>query len=130
MTRGVLLFAHGARDPRWSAPFEAVAARLRQAEPGLVVELAYLELMAPDLRAGGERLAAAGCTSIDVIPLFLGAGGHVRKDLPAALDAMRTALPSVTWRLRPPIGEIDSVIEAMALAARALLNEPTADGPA
>jgi sirohydrochlorin ferrochelatase len=29
MTQGLILFAHGARDPRWAAPFEAVAARVR-----------------------------------------------------------------------------------------------------
>jgi sirohydrochlorin cobaltochelatase len=26
---GILLFAHGARDPNWALPFEAVAERLR-----------------------------------------------------------------------------------------------------
>jgi sirohydrochlorin ferrochelatase len=25
---GLILFAHGARDPRWAEPFEAVAARM------------------------------------------------------------------------------------------------------
>ena len=31
MTAGLVLFADGARDARWSAPFEAVAARIRAA---------------------------------------------------------------------------------------------------
>ena len=30
MKRGLLLFAHGARDPRWALPFEDVAARVRR----------------------------------------------------------------------------------------------------
>ena len=30
----IVLFAHGARDPRWAEPFEAIAARIRAAAPG------------------------------------------------------------------------------------------------
>ena len=46
---GIVLFAHGARDPRWAAPFEAVALRVRAQRPDARVALAYLELMAPTL---------------------------------------------------------------------------------
>jgi sirohydrochlorin cobaltochelatase len=123
---GVLLFAHGARDPNWALPFLDVAQRIRARAPSVVVELSFLEFMAPSLRESGDRLAAAGCTRIDVVPLFLGAGGHVRKDLPNLLDTLAMAHPGVQWKLRRAIGEIDSVIDAMALAALAL----TADGPA
>ena len=34
---GLLLFAHGARDPNWARPFEAVRARLRELAPGVEV---------------------------------------------------------------------------------------------
>ena len=115
--RGVLLFAHGARDPRWAAPFEAVAQRMRAAAPTLRVENAYLEFMAPGLAEAGARLAAAGCTTVDVVPLFLGAGGHVRKDLPDRVARLRVDHPAVAWRLREAIGELDPVIDAMAAAA-------------
>jgi sirohydrochlorin cobaltochelatase len=124
MKAGLLLFAHGARDPRWALPFEDVARRVRQADRELAVELGFLEFMSPNLREAGERLAAAGCERVDVVPLFLGAGGHVRKDLPALLADLATAHPSVQWQLRRAIGEIDSVVQAMATAAMALLDEP------
>lgn len=117
MTRGLLLFAHGARDPRWAEPFMEVAKRVRVADATLVVELAFLEFMTPGLREAGEALVGAGCSRIDVVPLFLGAGGHVRKDLPALLAELSAAHPAVQWRLQRAIGEIDSVIEAMARAA-------------
>ena len=48
---GLILFAHGARDAAWAAPFEAVAARIRTQRPQWRVVLAYLELMPPDLAA-------------------------------------------------------------------------------
>ena len=124
MRRGMLLFAHGARDPRWSAPFEAVARRVREADQALAVELAYLELMAPTLRQAGERLVAQGCTTVEVVPLFLGAGGHVRHDLPVLLAELGASHAGVQWRLRPAIGEAPMVIEAMAMTARAWIESP------
>ena len=93
MSRAIVLFAHGARDPRWAEPFEAVAARVRAAAPGCPVVLAFLELMAPPLGDAVERLVAAGATRVDVVPLFLGTGGHLRQDLPPLVDALRAAHP-------------------------------------
>jgi sirohydrochlorin cobaltochelatase len=117
VTRAIVLFAHGARDPRWAEPFEAVAARVRAAVPGGRVALAFLELMTPTLAEVVARLAAEGATAVDIVPLFLGSGGHVRADLPALVAALRLAHPELALRLYPAIGEHASVVEAMARAA-------------
>ena len=115
--RGLLLFAHGARDPRWAEPFEAVTERVRSLDAAVVVQLAFLEFMTPSLLDAGTALAAEGCERVDVVPLFLGAGGHVRKDLPALLGELAAAHPGVLWQLQTAIGARASVIEAMAHAA-------------
>ncbi len=122
MLRGLMLFAHGARDPRWALPFEAVARSVSERAPALVVRLAYLEFMSPSLVDAGRALAQAGCVRVDVVPLFLGAGGHVRKDLPLLLAELTALHPQITWQLRTAIGEVDSVIDAMAQAALALAS--------
>ncbi|MBA3597617.1 MAG: CbiX/SirB N-terminal domain-containing protein [Methylibium sp.] len=114
---GVLLFAHGARDPLWARPFEAVAQALRAREPEMPVALGFLEFMTPDLRGAGDTLAARGCGKVSVVPLFLGAGGHVRKDLPLLLDALRAAHPHIEWQLAPAVGEDATVVAAMAEVA-------------
>jgi len=119
--RGLLLFAHGARDARWALPFEDVAARVRAAAPAVALELAYLEFMSPGLLEAGARLAARGCTQVDVVPLFLGAGGHVRKDVPELLARLQQAHADVAWRLQPAIGEAGPVLQAMADVALARL---------
>ena len=114
---GLILFAHGARDAAWAAPFEAVAARLRERRPGVRVALAYLELMQPDLPTAAAALAQAGCTRVDIVPMFLGTGGHVRRDLPALVQQLRAQHRAMEWALHAPIGEHPDVIEAMAAAA-------------
>ncbi|GIX25373.1 MAG: CbiX/SirB N-terminal domain-containing protein [Caldimonas manganoxidans] len=118
MTRpGIVLLAHGARDPAWARPFEAVRARLAELQPQAAVALAYLEFMSPDLLQAGQALAAQGCTAVRVVPLFLGTGGHVRKDLPQLIEQLRQRHPDVRWVLAPAISEHPAMVETMARVA-------------
>jgi sirohydrochlorin cobaltochelatase len=117
MPKGLILFGHGARDPRWAEPFEAVAARVRALQPEVAVRLAYLEFMSPSLPEAGDALAQAGCTEVAVQPMFLGTGGHVRRDLPELIDALRARHPATRWTLHTAIGETAPVMDAMAQVA-------------
>lgn len=119
MPRGLVLFAHGARDARWREPFERLAAKITAQRPDLLVRLAFLEMMAPDLRTAADELAGAGCTSIVVVPIFLGQGGHVRQDLPDVVAQVRARHPAVHVELRAAIGEDDTVLAAIAQAVLA-----------
>jgi sirohydrochlorin cobaltochelatase len=121
--RALVLFAHGARDPRWSAPFDAIAAAVRQRAPELEVRLAFLELMQPDLGSAADALAAQGVTQIDVLPLFLGTGGHLRRDLPPLVDAIAARHPQLTIRLHGAAGEAPAVVAALADHALALARQ-------
>ena len=124
---GLLLFAHGARDPRWAGPFEAVARRIAQQRPGQAVALGFLEFMQPDFAGAAASLIAQGCTRIHVMPMFLGSGGHVQRDLPGLLNQQRALHgEGVEWTLQAPLGEIASVIDAMAEACIAPLDSPAA----
>jgi len=124
MKTGLLLFAHGARDARWAEPFEQVAAAVRAARPAQPVRLAFLEFMAPDIRTAAGELAREGCGQVDVLPLFLGAGGHVRKDLPPLLDELRALHAGVAFTLHPAVGEASSLVTAMAEIALSLHPPP------
>ena len=124
-----MLFAHGARDPRWAAPFEQTARRVSELCPERQVVNAYLEFMLPDIDAAAQQLVEGGCTDIDVLPLFLGTGGHVRKDLPLKLDALRLRWPHVRWHLHPAIGESPDLIGAMAHIASTLPSIPFEAAP-
>jgi sirohydrochlorin cobaltochelatase len=61
-----------------------------------------------------------------VLPLFLGAGGHVRKDVPQLLAALQAAHPAVRFTLHAAVGEAPGVIGAMARAAADALGAPGA----
>lgn len=130
MTEAIILFAHGARDPLWRRPFEAVAQRIKALRPDTEVRLAYLEFMQPSLSEAGHELAAMGARAVTVVPMFLGSGGHVRRDLPTLLEDLKSRHPSVVWSLQQAIGEAPSVIEAMACeAARAVTTHASSGTP-
>lgn len=121
--RGIILFAHGARDPRWARPFEAVHDQLKSLLPDTLIRLAFLEFMTPDLPSAGADLAQQGCQQVMVIPLFLGAGGHVRKDLPELVRQLQEEFAQTQWILQPAIGESALFINALTQCIAASVND-------
>jgi sirohydrochlorin cobaltochelatase len=111
--QALILFAHGARDAGWAAPFLRLQALL-QAQQGLAVKLAFLELMTPDLAQCVAQLVADGVGDITVVPVFLGQGGHVQRDLPKLLADLGAAHPDLHLRAAAPVGEDADVLQAMA----------------
>jgi sirohydrochlorin cobaltochelatase len=112
--RGIVLFAHGARDPEWARPFEAIRERVRSQRPEFPIVLAYLESMSPSLEEAIASLASQGASSIMVFPLFMAQGGHLKQDLPRILDAIRASYPHIPIALESAIGEAPEILEAVA----------------
>jgi sirohydrochlorin cobaltochelatase len=113
-TRGIILFAHGSRDPLWHKPIEAVAARIATLSPHTPVVCAYLELSTPDLPTATRALLAQGARHVTILPLFLGVGKHAREDLPVLVDALRASYPDVQFALQPAVGEDARLVQLMA----------------
>ncbi len=114
MNHGVILFAHGSRDPLWRLPMESVATRVAARSPGTPVRCAYLELTTPDLPTAAAELAGLGLASVAIVPMFLGAGRHVREDLPQIVADLRAAHPAVDWQLQRPVGEDGRLLDLLA----------------
>ena len=112
--RGIVLFAHGARDPEWARPFEAIRDRVRASRPEYPIVIAYLELMPPTLEEAIASLAAEGASAITVFPLFMAQGGHLKQDLPRILEAIRANYPHVPICLETAVGEIPEILDAIA----------------
>jgi sirohydrochlorin cobaltochelatase len=112
--RGIVLFAHGARDPQWAEPFARIRERVRASRPEYPIALAFLELMTPTLEEAVASVVAEGASAVRVFPLFMAQGGHLKQDLPRILDAIRASHPHVQIALEPPIGEVPEILEAIA----------------
>ncbi len=95
----------------------AVAERMRAIDPSCQVRCAFLELMQPDLVTAAQSCVSDGCTEIVVVPMFLGAGRHVRHDLPALIADLNRQLAGVTVRLQTLVGDDPRVVDVLARVA-------------
>ncbi|MBS7807636.1 CbiX/SirB N-terminal domain-containing protein [Variovorax sp. PCZ-1] len=134
---GIILFAHGSRDPLWRGPIEAVAARIRTDSPHLPVTCAYLELCEPSLPDAAAQMISklqiainsiAACADskpatglkplkIRIIPMFLGMGKHAREDLPELAAQLRSSHTQVQFEISATVGEDERVTALLAQIA-------------
>lgn len=109
---GLILFAHGSRNPAWRKPFERLLKDVQKRGANVAV-LAFGEFMSPTLTEAAHALAAQGVTRAVIVPLFLGGGLHVRGDLPKLATEARMA-SGVRLRVAKAIGEDAGVLRAIA----------------
>jgi len=114
LTTALILFAHGARDPRWSAPFLRLQQLTQAQMPDTGVHLAYLELMEPRLPDTVARLALEGCKHVTIVPVFLGQGAHVLRDLPLIIEQLQFDHPEIDVAVAGAVGENPEVLDAIA----------------
>jgi sirohydrochlorin cobaltochelatase len=124
-TAATILFAHGARNPDWRKPLEAIREAMLACRPDARVELAFLEFLPLSLPEAIDLLAAEGRRDLTIVPVFMAQSGHTKRDLPALLAAATQRHPDVRIRLTAPIGEAPAVVQA--IAAYALGAETAAD---
>ncbi|MDB4966497.1 MAG: cbiX [Myxococcales bacterium] len=123
-TLGIVVVGHGSREPAANAELEALVARWAASRPSGAapmhdVTLGYVELARPLV---ADALVAAGARHDRVValPLFLFAAGHVKNDLPLALDVARARQPRVRYEAARALGvspALASLVWTRALAA-------------
>lgn len=112
--QAIILFAHGARDPEWAAPFGIIQKQLQQERPEAQVVLAFQDFMTPTLEAAAAQCAARGAQRIVLVPLFLAQGGHLKQDLPLLVGKIRAQHPQIELRLMPAIGDAPEILRAIS----------------
>lgn len=112
--KGILLYGHGARNPEWAEPFHRIRAEIKSRDPKALVEPGFLELMRPTFDEGVACLVEQGATEIVVVPIFMAAGSHVKKDLPQLAANAMDRHPGLVIELAAPVGEAETVLAAMA----------------
>ncbi|MFI1221261.1 MULTISPECIES: sirohydrochlorin chelatase [unclassified Streptomyces] len=98
--------AHGSRDPEALRTVLALLDRVRDLRPGLDVRLGHIELNRPLLPDTLDGLRGADAV---LVPLLLGRGHHVKRDLPARA----AAAPDVRTRIAAPLGPHPLLVEAL-----------------
>lgn len=106
---GILMVGHGSREQAANREFEELVEHVRTRRPDFDVRHAYVGPAAPSLSEGLEAIARAN-DRVAVIPCLLFAAGHVKNDIPLALEAVQAKYPAVEF----PTGRVLGVNPAMA----------------
>jgi sirohydrochlorin ferrochelatase len=117
VTTALLLIAHGSRQAEANADLDYVAEALRQRGYPIAVA-SFLELAEPDIEEGGARCVEAGARRVVLVPYFLSAGVHVRRDLTEARDRLTARFPEVEFRLAEPLGRHPLLLDVVEERAR------------
>lgn len=89
----LVIAGHGTRVPEGEAECRRLVERVALLLPDVRVSDAYVELVAPSIADSVEEALLAGDGRTVVVPLMLGAGGHVLEDIPEGMDAGRARAP-------------------------------------
>jgi sirohydrochlorin cobaltochelatase len=125
MSRGLVLFAHGARDPQWSHALRELARRVADRAPALPVMTAFLEFQPPDLAEAVAALAP-NCADVGILPVFWAPAGHVANELPRLVEACQAAHPRLVLRVLPTLSELPGLLDFIATQAVALATADSA----
>ncbi len=115
----LLLIAHGSRQKEANDDLFHLADRLREREWSIVAA-SFLELAEPSIADGGADCVAQGAECVILVPYFLSAGVHVRRDLSAILERLAEQFPKVAFRLAEPLGRHPLLIEVVVDRVRAV----------
>jgi len=120
----LLLVAHGSRRQASNDEVRALIGRLRAAAGSFDhLDCALLELAEPSIADVLRQAIAKGASEVVVLPYFLSAGRHVVTDIPAEIEPVRKAYPSVDIFLAPYLGAAEGVVELLMEQASRTIND-------
>jgi len=122
MSDALLLIAHGSRQEEANADLLHVAAELRRTGDYVAVIASFLELAYPHIDEGAASCVAAGAKRVVLLPYFLSAGIHVRRDLTAARDRLAARFVDVQFHLAQPLGRHPLLMRIVSERARQALE--------
>jgi sirohydrochlorin ferrochelatase len=109
----LLLIAHGSRNVEANADLLHMARSLEK-RGYAIVEAAFLELAEPTIGEGGRRCVERGAKCVVLVPYFLSAGVHVRRDLVEARNRLSACFPEVEFRQAEPLGRHPLLCDVVA----------------
>ena len=129
MRTALLLIAHGSREPAANADLHRLAAEMRSSGECEVVAPAFLELAEPTIDEAAKRCVDELAERVILVPYFLSAGVHVRRDLQAHRDRLASEYPEVEFLLAQPLGPHPLLVEILWQRAQLAADEQGARRP-
>ena len=108
----ILLVGHGSREASGNAEILLFAERWRALHPDWRIEVGFIEFADPLLDPALNH-AARNSERVLVLPLILNAAGHVRQDIPSAIQRARKRHPDVQFLYAPHLAVSDPLLRIL-----------------
>lgn len=118
----VLLVGHGSRNPAGNAEIERFAAQWRTRRPDWRIEVCFIEYAEVLLDAGLDH-AAHNARRVITLPFILNAAGHVKMELPAAIERARQRHRGVHFACARHLGMGREILGVLASQLDRLMAE-------
>ena len=105
----VLVVGHGSREESGNDEIRQFVDQWRVRSPLLKIELCFIEFAPPEMNAALLH-AARSSRRVLVVPLILNAAGHVKMEIPEAVEQARLAHPQCDILLAPHLTACDPVL--------------------
>ena len=112
--RAILYVGHGTRSKKGADEAKQFLERVIQEVKSEIQEISFLELTEPFINEGFTRCVERGATSICVVPVFLLSAGHIKKDIPEALEPLKERFPNIPVEMADPFGVREDLLDALA----------------
>lgn len=111
--KAILYICHGSRLK--AAKEEAIAfiTSCMDRVEASIQEVCFLELASPTIDEGFLTCVKRGATEIIVIPVFLLAAGHVKKDIPFELEKLNNQFSNVKVTYGNPFGVSETLVKSV-----------------
>lgn len=105
----ILLIGHGSREPAGNDEIHSFVAQWRARKPHWRIEVCFIEFASPGLHDGLLQ-AARGSRRVVALPLILNAAGHVKMEIPEAIEHAREHCPGTEYLEGPHLTACDPVL--------------------
>lgn len=78
-----------------------------------IQEIAFLELVVPDIVTGVAKCVARGATKITIVPILLLTAQHAKEDIPLEIEKAEQRFPDITLTVGQPFGIHEALIETV-----------------
>jgi sirohydrochlorin ferrochelatase len=112
--KAILYIGHGTRSKKGAVEIRAFIDKVKERMDVPIQELSFLELTEPLIEEGFDKCVEQGATQIDVVPLFLLAAGHIKRDIPEALTPLIAKYPTIPVKIKNPFGVQEVILDAVA----------------
>jgi sirohydrochlorin ferrochelatase len=113
MKTALLVMAHGSRNDEANADLLHLVEQLRRQNDYAIVEGSFLELAQPGIEEGAAGCVDRGAERVVMLPYFLSAGVHVRRDLADIRQRLMQRFPHVEFHLAEPMGRHPLLIQVV-----------------